>query len=244
MFLSTNNEIIIRIFLLRTLYCKMIKTFVFFIKNRNRSFDLSRLTRSYSRTICLRIWINSSNCDVMFFSCSSNSWSYYSLTNSCRENLSYYFLIRFVAKSMKIRKKCLISNALFFFWCWSFFISKKRLSSSWSKSWTMLLTNWWRIETRWEWFTIRSRNIIAFEFFKRVLFFIFFLDAFCISTIMQCVHDFRTFRTFYTFQWLTNRIRWCDVSWRIFRIRRWFDNVSLCVRIFDNWSIVVKCNSW
>jgi hypothetical protein len=61
---------------------------------------------------------------------------------------------------------------------------------------------------------------------------------------MRYAHDLRTFRTFYTFQWLTNRIRWCDVSWRIFRIRRRFDNVFLCVRIFDNWSIVVECSSW
>jgi hypothetical protein len=61
---------------------------------------------------------------------------------------------------------------------------------------------------------------------------------------MRCAHDFRTLRTFYIFQWLTNRIRWCDVSWSIFRIRRRFDNVFLCVRIFDSWSTVVKCNSW
>jgi hypothetical protein len=74
------------------------------------------------------------------------------------------------------------------------------------------------------------------------LFSAFSFDAFCISTIMRCAHDLRTFRTFYTFQWLTNRIRWCDVSWRIFRIRRQFDSVFLCVRIFDNWSIVVKCD--
>jgi hypothetical protein len=106
----------------------------------------------------------------------------------------------------------------FFFcsWFWSFFISRKRFSSSWSKSWTILLTNWWRIETRWKRSAIRSREIIAFEFVERVLFFVFFFDAFYTSTIMRCVNDFRTFRTFYTFQWLTNRIRWCDVSWRIF----------------------------
>jgi hypothetical protein len=41
MFLLT-NKIIIHIFSLRTLYCKMIKTFVFFIKNWNWLFDLSR----------------------------------------------------------------------------------------------------------------------------------------------------------------------------------------------------------
>ncbi len=150
----------------------MIKTFVFFIKNRNQSFDLSRLTRSHSRTICLRIWIDSSNCDVMFFSCSSSSWSHYSFTSFCRESLSYCFSTRFIAKSMKIREKCLISNAHFFFW--SFFISKKRISSSWSKSWTMLSTNWWWIETRWKRFTIHSRNIIVFEFVERVLFSAFF----------------------------------------------------------------------
>jgi hypothetical protein len=51
----------------------------------------------------------------MFFSCSSNSWSHYSLTSFCRKSLSYCFLTRFVAKSMKIRKKCLISNVHFFF---------------------------------------------------------------------------------------------------------------------------------
>jgi hypothetical protein len=135
MFLSTNNEIIVHIFSLRTLYCKMIKTFVFFIKNRSRSFDLSWLTRLHSRTICLRIWINSSNCDAMFSSCFSSSWSHYSFTSFCRESLSYCFLTRFVAKSMKIRKKCLISDVhFFFFWFWSFFIFKKRFSSSWSRS--------------------------------------------------------------------------------------------------------------
>jgi hypothetical protein len=115
MFLLTSNEIIVCILSLRTLYCKMIKTFVFFIKSQSRSFDLSRLTRSHSRTICLRIWIDSSNCDAMFFSCFLSSWSHYSFTSFCRESLSYYFLIRFVAKSMKIRKKCLTSNAHFFF---------------------------------------------------------------------------------------------------------------------------------
>jgi hypothetical protein len=115
MFLSTNNEIFVRILSLRTLYYKMIKAFVFFIKNRNRSFDLSRLTRSHSRTICLRIWIDSSNCDAMFSSCSSNSWSHYSLTSFCFENLSYCFRTRFVAKSMKNWKEYLISNVRFFF---------------------------------------------------------------------------------------------------------------------------------
>ncbi len=115
MFLSTNNEIILRIFSLRTLYCKIIKAFIFFIKNPNRSFDLSQLTRSHSRTICLRIEIDSSNCDVMFSSCFSSWKSHYLLMSFCRDNLSYCLLIRFVAKSMKIRKKCLISNAHFFF---------------------------------------------------------------------------------------------------------------------------------
>ncbi len=109
-----------RILSLRTLYCKMIKAFVFLIKSRSRSFDLSRLTRSHSRTICLRIWIDSSNCDAMLFSCSSNSWSRYSLTSFCRENLSYCFSTRFVAKSMKIREKCLTSNAHFSFFFFDF----------------------------------------------------------------------------------------------------------------------------
>ncbi len=98
-------------------------------------------------------------------------------------------------------------RSFFFSWFWSFFISKKRLSSSWSKSWTMLLTNWWRIETRWERFATRSRNIIACESVEHVLSSVFSFDAFCTSTIMRCAHDFRTFRTFYIFQWSMNRIR-------------------------------------
>jgi hypothetical protein len=36
---------------------------------------------------------------------------------------------------------------------------------------------------------------------------VFSFDAFCTSTIMRCAHDFRTFRTFYIFQWSMNRIR-------------------------------------
>jgi hypothetical protein len=198
MFLSTNNEIIVCIFSLRTLYCKMIKTFMFFIKSRNRSFNLSRLTRLHSRTICLRIWINSSNCDAMFFSCSSNSWSHYSLTSFCRESLSYCFLTRFVAKSMKIRKKCLISDVHFFFLIIFHFermifefvikivndvVDELMINRNTLKAICDSLTKYNRIQI--------CRTCFVFYFF---------FDAFCTSTIMRCVHDFRTFCTFYNFQ--------------------------------------------
>jgi hypothetical protein len=221
----------------------MIKAFVFFIKNRNRSFDLSRLTRSHSRMICLRIWIDSSNCDAMFFSCSSNSWSRYSLTSFCRASLSYCFLTRFVAKSIKIRKKCLISDAHFFLILIIFHFEKaifEFVIEIVNDVVDELMTNRNTLKTICDSLTRYNRIRI-----RRTCFvFCFSFDAFCILTIMRCVHDFRTFRTFYIFQWLTNRIRWCDVSWRIFRIRQRFDSVFLCVRIFNSWSIVVKCSFW
>jgi hypothetical protein len=130
MFLLTNNEIIVYIFSLRTLYCKIIKMSVFFIKNRNRLFDLSRLTSSHSRMICLRIWINSSNCDVMFF---------HVLRIHNRIIRSRAFVARIChivfwldssRNRWKFEKNVWFQTFIFFFWFWSFFISKKRFSSS------------------------------------------------------------------------------------------------------------------
>ncbi len=146
------------------------------------------------------------------------------LTSFCRESLSYCFLTRFVAKSMKIRKKYLISDAHFFLILIIFYFEKaifEFVIEIVNDVVDELKTNRNTLKTICD--SFMKYNCI--RIYRACSAFCFFFDVFCTSMIMWCIQNFYTFRTFYIFQWSMNRIRWCDVSWRIFRIRWRFDSV-------------------
>ncbi len=191
-----------------------------------------------STTIRWRIEIYSLNYATMFFSCSSNSWFRRSLTNFCRANSSCCYSLRFALMSKMIRKTFLILNLRRFFFSSrrSFFIHERTSLIQW-----ILRQRIWRFR---ESFTIFLRNTISFwcDVSNRFSFFLLFL--FCNSRLTRCAHDSHMRRISCACRWCWNRNRSCDVLSRTYRIRQQFCNVYRCDRIFDNWSIVVKCNFW
>ncbi len=84
-------------------------------------------------------------------------------------------------------------------------------------------------------------NLILMRRVKSIFFFFFLFRN---SRFTQSVYDFHMRRIFCACRWCWDRNRSCDVFARTYRIRQQFCNVYRCDCIFDNWSIVVKCNFW
>ncbi len=209
--------------------------------SRHRSLCLRRLMHWHfwiSTTICWRIEIYSLNYATMFFSCFSNSWFRRSFTSFCRASSSCCCSLQFALMSKMIRKTFLTLNLrrFFFFSKRSFFIHERAFLIRWT-----LRQRIWRFR---ESSAIFLRNTISFWCDVSNWFFFSLLFLFYNSRLTRCARDSRMRWIFYACRWCWDRNHSCDVLSRTCRIRQQFCNVYRYDRIFDSWSIVVKCNFW